>query len=240
MCNKKVVCCKKNIHIKRFFLPLILSWLSILDVNVRTYIYLPFVISFGCIFLFWNFPILVYFTNSKPMYYEDMWIINQDINKNNIVPEKIKERINCIFLWILIFTNSILLGALSDYWMFRAENKESVVELLGITGGIIKIFQLVNDSSAKILIVIMRKYIKKKSGSFHIMNVSPNVKDMSPNINIIEIKRRTQITTDPVLATSPSFEATPLEKSNIKQEQEIEMSQIKNITKKREELNEII
>ena len=154
---------------------------------------MPLIISFGCIFLFWNFPILVYFTNSKPLYYEDVWIINHKLNKDNVVPEKIRNRINCIFLWILIFTNSVLIGALSDYWMFKAQDKHTIAELIGVSGGILKIFQIVNDSSAKVLIMIMRRYIRDKSDSFHIMDISPNKKDMSPSIRVIEIKKRTTI-----------------------------------------------
>jgi len=217
MCNKTLTCYKKKIHIKRFFLPLVLVWALIFDEHIQDYIYLPFVISFGCIFLFWNFPILVYFTNSKPIYYEDMWIINHNINKNNVVPQKIRDRINCIFLWILILTNSVLLGALADYWLFKTQDKSRLPELIGITGGILKIFQIINDSSAKILIMLMRRYIKKKADTFHIMDISPNIKDMSPCIRIIEIKK-----------------TTTLNKS------EIEMSQIKNTTKKKTELNEVI
>lgn len=196
MCNKTVKCCNKKVHIKRFFLPLILSWLSLFYDELRTYIYMPLIISFGCIFLFWNFPILVYFTNSKPLYYEDVWVINHNLSRNDIVPEKIRNRINCIFLWILIFTNSILIGALSDYWMFKAQDKHTLTELVGVSGGILKIFQIVNDSSAKVLIMIMRKYVRENSDTFHIMDISPNKKDMSPNFRVIEVKKRTTFNND--------------------------------------------
>ena len=196
MCTKTIICCGKKINIKRFFLPLVGIWGLVLDDRVRNYIYLPIIITLGFIIFFWNFPIFVYFTNSKPIYYEDMWIIDENINKNNIIPQKIRDRINFIFLWILILTNSLLLGGLSDYWIYRTINKENILEIIGITGGILKIFQLINDISAKLLILIMRRYIKKKAGSFNVMDVSPNTKDMSPTIRIMQIKRKTTFNND--------------------------------------------
>ena len=193
MCLKSVKCCGKKVQSKRFFLPFIGIWGLVIDESIRNYIYLPIVITIGFIIFFWNFPIFVYFTNSKPIYYEDMWIIDENINKNSIIPSKIKDRINLTFLWILIITNSLLLGGLSDYWIYKTYSKENFLEIIGITGGILKIFQLINDLSAKFLIVVMRRYIKKKAGSFNVMDISPNPKDMSPSIRVMQIKKKKSI-----------------------------------------------
>lgn len=190
MCSKSIKCCGKKIQIKRFFLPFVGIWGLVIDERIRNYIYLPIIMSLGFIIFFWNFPIFVYFTNSKPIYYEDMWIIDENINQNSIIPSKIKDRINFIFLWILIITNSLLLGGLSDYWIYKTYSKENFLEILGITGGILKIFQLINDLSAKFLIIVMRRYIKKKAGSFNVMDISPNSKDMSPSIRVIQLKKK--------------------------------------------------
>ena len=203
MCTKTVICYKKKIKLKRLFLPFIGIWALVLDDRIINYIYLPIIVSLGFIIFFWNFPIFVYFTNSKPIYYEDMWIVNENINKNNVLSQKIKDRINFIFLWILIVTNSLLLGGLSDYWIYKTDKKENFLEIVGITGGILKIFQLINDLLAKFLILIMRGYIKRNADSFNIMDISPNTNDMSPNIRVMQIKKKTTFNEDDTI-TKPS------------------------------------
>ena len=77
--------------------------------------------------------------------------------------------------------------------IYKTYSKENFLEIIGITGGILKIFQLINDLSAKFLIVIMRRYIKKKAGSFNVMDISPNPKDMSPSIRVMQIKKKKSI-----------------------------------------------
>lgn len=220
MCKKSIKCCGNTILVKRFFLPLVGIWGLVIDERIRNYIYLPIIISFGFIIFFWNFPIFVYFTNSKPIYYEDMWIIDENINKNKIIPIKIKDRINFIFLWILIITNSILLGGLSDYWIYKTDEKNNIPEILGITGGILKIFQLINDLSAKFLIMVMRRYIRKKADSFNVMDISPNAKDMSPSIRIMQIKRKTTFNND----EKKSIEMKSMSETNLTESKDIKIN----------------
>ena len=102
MKNDRRCCC---IPIKRFFLPLIgilgLFYLS----EFRNYFYVPIVFFISSIILFWNFPVIIYAANSKPVYYEDLFIDETKIPKHEI-PKLIKIRFNRIFLWLLIFSNS--------------------------------------------------------------------------------------------------------------------------------------
>ena len=64
----------KDIPIKRYFLPLIgIFALSALP-ELQNFVYLPLIITFGFLILFWNFPWIVYYTASKPLYYQDLFI----------------------------------------------------------------------------------------------------------------------------------------------------------------------
>ena len=79
----------KDIPIKRYFLPLIgVFALSALP-ELQNFVYLPLIITFGFLILFWNFPWIVYYTASKPLYYQDLFIDEKKL-PNYDVDESIK------------------------------------------------------------------------------------------------------------------------------------------------------
>lgn len=164
--------CLKKTKCKRFFLPLILVVIAIPFIEKKqTYIFLPLIISFASLIFFWNFPWIVYYTASKPLYYEDLFI---DIKKlpNYEVDNYIKYKFNTILLAILVITNSILMGVLSELWIIRTNNREGYLTLLAITGGIIKIFQIVNNTISRIMLKILRKFIIKQNNIIRVDKIS--------------------------------------------------------------------
>jgi hypothetical protein len=54
------------------------------------------------------------------------------------------------------------MGALSDYWLYKIQDKDSYFVIIGISGGILKIFQFANQVSGSILLYTIRKYIMKE------------------------------------------------------------------------------
>ena len=79
---------------------------------------------------------------------------------NDSVRKKFETRFQCI----LIFSNSIFCAALADYWLYEILDKRySYVALLGITGGIVKIFQFINHCSGSILLACTRRALLKRS-----------------------------------------------------------------------------
>tara|TARA_B110000967_G_C18657889_1_gene446638 strand:+ start:42 stop:650 length:609 start_codon:yes stop_codon:yes gene_type:complete len=162
MCNEKCKKCCKNIPLKRYFLPL-MSILALTPIEeVRTLVYLPMVIFLASVILFWNFTWIVYYTASKPLYYNDLFI---DIKKlpNYEVDCRIKKRFKLILEIVLIITNSILMAILSDVWILRTNKDKDILSILGTTGGIIKIFQIINNTISRIMLKILRKCILKES-----------------------------------------------------------------------------
>lgn len=156
------MCCKKEkkCHIKRYFLPFIgVFFLAFWD-EVRNFYYFPLIFTFGFFILFWNFPYFVYYTNSQPTYYEDLFVIKRQPEYS--VPYKVKEEFECIFSWTIIITSSLTMGFLADYWLYKTNQVASIFEILGITGGILKLFQFINNIIGKILIKIIKFILKNE------------------------------------------------------------------------------
>lgn len=165
--NKCTICCQKCMDkclrhkCRRFFLPLTLVvFLYPIEPlkDLFSYTYFPIISGIAAFIVFWNFPILAYTTASRPLYYEDLFIDETRFPNYNI-DTTIKQKYQCILLWVLICTNSILLGALSDYWLYKTSNENSVLQIIGITGGIIKIFQIVNNTVGRILLKVIKREI---------------------------------------------------------------------------------
>jgi hypothetical protein len=158
-------------RIRRVFLPIAAIFPIIFIPQfhvVFDYIYFPIISGTVGFIIFWNFPFFVYMTASRPLYYEDLFIDEGKLPNYNINPQ-IKERFQCILLWVLIFTNSILVGALSDYWLYKTTGKDDFLAIIGITGGIIKIFQIVNNTVGRIMLKIIKKEIKMENNRFQEM-----------------------------------------------------------------------
>ena len=158
---------RSKIPKKRYFLPLVLLIGLIGFKGVRDFIYLPFLVSGVSLILFWNFPSIVYLTSTKPLYYEDLFIDEKKL-PNYEVDAEVKSKFQTIFIWTLIFTNTIFVGALSDYWLYKTISVESYIEIVGVTGGIIKIFQIINSILGGIMLTILRHYIRKENRRFNI------------------------------------------------------------------------
>jgi len=168
MCRTRCsICCHKFmdkcLHTKcrRLFLPLsLIVFFSPIDPfrDLFSYTYFPIISGLAAFIIFWNFPLFAYITASRPLYYEDLFIDETRFPNYNI-DNKIKEKYRCILLWVLICTNSILLGALSDYWLYKTSKENNVLQIIGITGGIIKIFQIINNTIGRILLKIIKRGI---------------------------------------------------------------------------------
>ena len=161
-CSKE--CCKR-IPVKRYFLPFIGVLAMAFFERFRDFIYFPFIISGAFFILFWNFPILVYVTASKPLYYEDLFIDEKKL-PNYEVDQRIRDKFQNILVWVLIITNSIFVGVLSDYWLYKTQDVDTYLEIVGVTGGIIKIFQVVNNSIGRTMIKMLKSCIKKENKRF--------------------------------------------------------------------------
>lgn len=170
MCSK--ITCFKKIQYKRYFLPLMLVVVALpfIEEN-KINIYFPIIIGFSSLIFFWNFPWIVYYTASKPLYYEDLFI---DIKQlpNYEVDTNIKFKFNTILLFVLIITNSILIAVLTELWIIRKGNVNDYLNLIATTGGIIKIFQIINNTISRVMLKILRKFIINQNNKIRISKIN--------------------------------------------------------------------
>ena len=91
------------------------------------------------------------------MYVEDLFILERNESLLNLTREQ-RDSYEKRMRNMLIVSNSLFISALADYWWYEYENpnNQSYIGIFGITGGIIKMFQIVNHSSGSILLIIMR------------------------------------------------------------------------------------
>ena len=157
--------CGRKIQYKRFSLVILGGLVSLAHPDIQNFLYIPFVAFLCALVIFWNFPVLVLFTNSRPLYYEDLFIedrneIQMDINS------QLRDKFESRFQSVLIFTNSLFVAALADYWFYQFTDTSDIsyVSLMGITGGIVKIFQLVNHTSGTVILLITRKCLVRARG----------------------------------------------------------------------------
>lgn len=146
-------------EIKRLFLilPPLLIWFLIRYYNSINYSsIIVFLIS---IILFWNFPMIVTFSNSKPIYHEDLFLNSGALPKLDIEDHRL-DSFKRVYTWIAIITNSVLTAVLFEYWIFKTQYTTSFYEILGVSGGILKIFQLVNQYTGILSLKLIKYNIR--------------------------------------------------------------------------------
>lgn len=152
----------KNIKPKRFALPIVGVFGLLVLEEWRDIIHFPIVIFVGTLVLLWNFPSFIYYTTSKPLFYEDIFIDPDKVPDYNVHP-KLKKKFETIMQWIFVITNSLLTSALAEYWLLKTVKIKNYVEILGVTGGILKIFQAINHSLGVILLKMFKHLIEKEN-----------------------------------------------------------------------------
>ena len=55
------------------------------------------------------------------------------------------------------------MGILSDIWLLKSNETLDIFDIIGITGGVIKIFQIVNNTISRIMLKIVRKFVLKEN-----------------------------------------------------------------------------
>lgn len=173
--SKSTSCCNRTLttrcctfKVKRLTLPFVLSSMALLSPDVQTFYYTPAMVFLSALVLFINFPILVLFTNSRPMYYEDLFVADRNeefVRISDTAKERFEERFRCV----LVVTNALFCAALADYWFYKitSNGDHSYIGMIGTTGGILKIFQLANHCSGSLLLMCTKREVMKRDIELH-------------------------------------------------------------------------
>ena len=177
-----------DIPLKRYFLPLIGGVGFLAFEELHTYFYMPLLFFFCSLILFWNYPEIIIFMNSKPLYYEELFLINTTPNVTQISSD-VRKKFEYIFDYSLLFTNALFTAGLADYWLYQSWNTNSYIEIIGVTGGILKIFQSVNYITGGIILYAVRFRIEREiNDTNHNINIeldtiSHNLEEIDPEPN---------------------------------------------------------
>lgn len=156
---------KNNFYNKseRLLLPFLgVIWVCFLP-RINKYVYTPCVFFIIGIIIFSNFPVLVTYNNKKPIYFEELFLNQSKLPTINLTPQ-IKMRYKITYTRVLIVTNSVLVSVLSEYWLYKTDDVRSLFEIVGVTGGILKIFQIINHYIGTVTLMILKNKIKLESG----------------------------------------------------------------------------
>lgn len=114
-------------------------------------IYLSPLISITSFIIFWNFPIFVTYFHMKPIYYDDI------INNISDGEEGLRKKISYIFTLVLTVSSCIILGTVVELWSARFEHNESILEIIGLTGGLLSIYSKFVTYFGKFLLFTINK-----------------------------------------------------------------------------------
>ena len=159
---KEVITFFCDLPTKRYLLALF-SLLGMLSNKKYSKDYLVvFIIFFAVSVAFYsNFEMFATWNNSKPLYYEDLYI---DYKKLPVIAlsENQKKVYKKTYTRILIISNSLLTSAIIVYWMFKKKDATGYFEIIGVTGGLLKIASLFNTITGKVTLYFIKSYINIK------------------------------------------------------------------------------
>lgn len=184
--NSKIICCgyKQNLIIKRSFLPIVPGGVIILVYyeSIRhSFIYFPLIICICSFIIFVNYPILVIHSNLRPVYFGNDLFVDRNRLPMLELTKKDKQIILKNIKWLLIVLFSLLTAALSDYWLFKTQHVSSYFEIFGVTGGILKIFQMVAHIGAGYIMSKTRKLAQKKARCKSHEEITIELKEIQTN-----------------------------------------------------------
>lgn len=141
---------------ERYLLPFSLILLALIDEECRNnaFIYIFIVFSSSYIILV-NFPGLVTWYSCKPLYYDELFIDMSKFPSLKISDDK-KNHYKQIYKNILTFYDSLIISLISNYWFFKTENANSYYEIIGITGGILQIFHILNQLTGTTILYVVK------------------------------------------------------------------------------------
>lgn len=175
----------KNIKKRRLLLPLLFILFIFFDESVlyNTAAFL-FIVFFCCMIIFFNFPILVTWSNTKPLYYDDLYL-DSDKLPSLLLPDYKKKSYKKLYKLFLTVYDSIMISLISNYWLVKTNGTYSFYEIVGITGGILQIFHVLNLFTGTIILYAIKHYITSDSKIIPILNRLPS-DDNIDTINILD------------------------------------------------------
>tara|TARA_Y100000813_G_C24071999_1_gene309200 strand:+ start:248 stop:739 length:492 start_codon:yes stop_codon:yes gene_type:complete len=123
--------------------------------------------------LFLNFPILVTWSNTKPLYYDDLYLDSEKLPSLKL-PDYKKKSYKKLYKILLTIYDSIMIAMISNYWLMKTKDATSYYEIIGITGGILQIFHVLNLFTGTVILYAIKHMITNESKILPILNRLPS------------------------------------------------------------------
>ena len=172
---------------KRFLLPF-LSLCFLLfhkDILYNTASFIT-IIFLCCMILFLNFPILVTWSNTKPLYYDDLYLDSEKLPSLKL-PDYKKKSYKKLYKILLTVYDSIMIAMISNYWLMKTKDATSYYEIIGITGGILQIFHVLNLFTGTVILYAIKHMITNESKILPILNRLPSDDNFDLDNNFDEL-----------------------------------------------------
>ena len=143
-------------------IPIIIGIPFIINVIAYVYYYITIGILLSCIAIFWNFPIFIKILHTRPVYYEDILIIDNRGNNPNYLQN--------IFLYVNGTATIIFIIISGIYFYRRVEGRMDFTESVGIFGGITIVYSKIQMYFGKGILSILF-YIKNKNNNETVIDV---------------------------------------------------------------------
>jgi len=121
---------------------LVLFALPILVDRLYTVVYFPIFYFFGSYFLLLNFPCVVEKLHSRPVYYEDLRIVDQIHDTTTF------QRIYTVTMNFLL---ALIFCAVADYLVIQGIHDMSLAEIISLIGGNIAAFASAQNVAGKVI-----------------------------------------------------------------------------------------
>lgn len=169
-------CTRRHIEVKLFNLtlllvPIILALTFVYQDN-KSMFYVPVSCGISALIIFLNFPSIVIFLHSRPIYYDDLIMKNYE-GEGHIYNEDFRKKYQKIFQWIISISSSFMVAFTVELWFFRdsmfssgdepttGDKAVNIFVVLGVIGGLFRVYYGAAMLLGKLLLTIL-KWLKKR------------------------------------------------------------------------------
>lgn len=164
----------KPYNLTLLLVPLILA-LTFVFQDTKGMFYVPVSCGISALIIFLNFPSIVIFLHSRPIYYDDLIMKNYE-GEGHIYNEEFRKKYQNIFQWITSVSSSLMVAFTVELWFFRDSmigNRDDGVQstgdkafnafvVLGIIGGLLRIYYGAAMLLGKLLLVVLKSLKKRE------------------------------------------------------------------------------
>jgi hypothetical protein len=142
--------------------------------DIHGIIYVPLSCGVSAMIVFLNFPTIVIFLHSRPIYFDDLIIKNYE-GEGYFYDDSFRQKYQRVFKWIASITSSLMIVLTVELWFFRDSmfqndqandsTKGKAVNsfvVLGVIGGMLRIYYAATMMIGRLLLTILKRLKRRE------------------------------------------------------------------------------